>query len=300
METQATLIGPRLAALQHEIETGNTSALADFWQEVEQRGTPLIEPVEGDEKYCLVSFICRAPDETTVVSVGGQISRHGHTQEPLTRMPDTDVLHRTYRMRSDLRTEYRLVFGDEEGPDPLNPKTMPFPPGEDSFHPKGLVVSVLELPAAPPQPWIKPRPGVAPGQMEQHRFPSTILDNERLLSVYTPAGYQPAGGPYPLVVLFDRWVYAEVLAAPTTLDNLIAVGAVPPLVAVMISHIDFERRDRELGSNADFVEFLAQELVPWVRQNYCVTTDPALTVAGGTAPTAIRLSRVVGAAKTSA
>jgi hypothetical protein len=39
------------------------SALDKFWQEVEQRGTPLIEPIEGDDKNLLVTFLWRATFE---------------------------------------------------------------------------------------------------------------------------------------------------------------------------------------------------------------------------------------------
>jgi enterochelin esterase family protein len=157
-----------------------------------------------------------------------------------------------------------------------------FPSAEDSFHgDKDFIVSVLELPGTPPQPWLRPRPGVAPGRLEQRRFRSEILGNERLLSVYTPAGFRPAGDPYPLLILFDRWAYAEVMAAPATLDNLIAAGAIPPLVAVMISHVNFDVRERELSCNPSYVEFLAQELVPWARRQYDATDDPARTVLSG-------------------
>jgi len=280
-ETPEVLIGPRLAQLQREMEAGRAAALADFWQEVQQRGTPLIEPAEADERVCLVTFIGRAPDESTSVSVRGQITENDDRVEPMTRLPGTDVWHRAYRLRREQRGEYRLVIGDKDQPDPLNPRRHVLPSGEDSLIANGIVLSELELPGAPAQPWIAPRPGVAAGRMEQHRLASRLLGNERLLSVYIPAGYQPAAGPYPLVVLLDRWAYAEGMAAPTTLDNLIAAGALPPVVAVMVSHIDHPTRAREMMGNPAFADFLAQELAPWARQHYAVTQDPARTVIGG-------------------
>lgn len=286
MSTEETLIGPRLEDLQRDLESGNTSALESFWQELALRGTPLIEPIAGDSNYSLVSFIYRAPDETISVSLAGRIRTGDHIYEPMTRMPATDLLYLTIRVRNDLRGEYRLGFGEgevQERPDPLNPHTQVFPAGEDSFHgDKDFTVSVLALPDAPPQPWLRPRPGVTPGQIEQHRFRSEILGNERLISIYTPAGYQYAGEPYSLLVLFDRWTYAEVMGTPTVLDNLIAAGAIQPVVAVLISHVNFEVRAREMQCcNPAFVEFLAQELLPWVRRQYHVTTDASRTVLGG-------------------
>jgi enterochelin esterase family protein len=206
----------------------------------------------------------------------------------MTRMPATDLLYLTMRLRNDQRGEYRLGFGQEESGrvreerDPLNAHTQVFPAGEDSFGgDEAFTVSVLELPDAPPQPWLAPRPGVAPGRLEHHRLRSEIMGNERIISVYTPAGYQRAGKPYALVVLFDRWVYVEVTATPTTLDNLIAAGAIQPAVVVMVSHINHDERMREMLCNPSFPEFLAQELVPWVRREYHVTTDASRTVVGG-------------------
>jgi enterochelin esterase-like enzyme len=285
MFTEETLIGPRLQALQRDIEAGNTTALEAFWQEVSKLGTPLIEPIAGDSKHSWVSFVWRAPDETATVSLAGQVERGDHRHVPMTRMPSTDLLYHTLRLRNDHRTEYRLGFGDGEGSerrDPLNPHTQLFPGGEDSFHGEtDFTVSVLALPDAPLQPWLLPQPGVTPGRLEQHRFRSEILGNERILSIYTPAGYQREGEPYALVVLFDRWAYAEVMATPTVLDNLIAAGTIQPVVVVMISHIDFPARERELSCNPANAEFIATELIPWVRREYHITSDPARTVLGG-------------------
>jgi enterochelin esterase-like enzyme len=285
MSTEEALIGPRLQILQRDIESGSTSALEAFWQQVAQRGAPLVEPIEGDSKHSLVSFVYRAPDETPTVSLAGRIRTGDHIYEPMTRMPATELLYRTLRVRNDLRGEYRLGFGEgeqNERRDPLNPHTQVFPAGEDSFTgDTDFVVSVLALPDAPLQPWIAPRPCVASGRIEHHRFRSEILGNERIISVYTPAGYQRAGEPYALVVLFDRWTHAEVMATPTVLDNLIASGSIQPVVAVMVSHISHEVRMREKACNPSFAEFLAQELVPWVRREYHVTSDASRTVVGG-------------------
>jgi pimeloyl-ACP methyl ester carboxylesterase len=65
----------------------------------------------------------------------------------------------------------------------------------------------------------------------------------------------------------------------TTLDNLIAAGVIPPLVAVMV---DNSNRWRELSCNSAYADFLAQEIVPWARANYHATDRPEQTIIGGT------------------
>jgi hypothetical protein len=51
------LLSPRLAGLQKEKGAGNASAVETFWREVTRQGTPLIEPIKGDERTVLVTFL---------------------------------------------------------------------------------------------------------------------------------------------------------------------------------------------------------------------------------------------------
>ena len=41
---------PRIVSLEEKLEAGDTAALDAFWQEVQKQGTPLIEPIHGDER----------------------------------------------------------------------------------------------------------------------------------------------------------------------------------------------------------------------------------------------------------
>jgi enterochelin esterase family protein len=101
------------------------------------------------------------------------------------------------------------------------------------------------------------------------------------LWVYTPPNYTRAAEPYHLLLLLDGWVYERVLRAPTILDNLQDVGALPPVVAVMLGHPDRETRGREYTFHQPFLSFITKELVPWIRQHYHVTSDPTQSVIGG-------------------
>src|SRR6185312_8700295 len=67
----------------------------------------------------------------------------------------------------------------------------------------------------------------------------------------------------------------------TVLDNLLAAGRIPPLVAVFVANPSAEARVRELSCHPPFAEFLARELVPWVRGSYRITDDPARTAIAG-------------------
>src|SRR5205085_2867818 len=79
-------------------------------------------------------------------------------------------------------------------------------------------------------------------------------------------------------LLFDGDIYTSWVPAPTICDNLIAAGHIPPLIIVML---DSPRREQELYCDDAFVTFLVDELAPWVRQTYRVTSDPCQTIVGG-------------------
>jgi enterochelin esterase-like enzyme len=281
---------PRLSALRKEIATSGPAALERFWRRLAEEGTPLVEPVEGKENERLVTFVWRGGDETrnvlVVVSPSDLGSEEGIEGARLSRIPGTDVWFKSRRMGADARFGYAFSVNDplvtkiteeeEEArwaalkPDPLNPRKALEP-----------LASLAELPAARPQPWIVPRPDVPQGRLAESTFRSDQLGNERIVRVYTPPGYDPDGKPYGLLVVLDGRTYTSDVPGPTILDNLLAAGRIPPLVAVFVANPSAEARVRELSCHPSFAEFLARELLPWVRRGYRVTADPARTAIAG-------------------
>ncbi len=296
------LLSPRIATLQRRLGVGEPDSLEAFWRQVAAEGTPLIELIPGDDGHALVTFLWReeagaaAPLRTVVVVsllTGPDLPAH-----QLRRLPGTDLWHRSYCVRTDVRTTYWLAPGDavlslydydreranerlsalRRGgvvPDPLN--RQPFPERGPP------VMSGVVLPAAAPQPWLAARAGGPAGTVERHQFHSAVLGNERDVWLYTPPGAGPAGAPLPLLVLFDGKQYVDWMAAPTTLDNLTAAGRLPPVVAVFVGLAEpwDVSRPQELGGSPAFVDFLTEELVPWARARSRATADPARTVVGG-------------------
>ena len=255
-----------------------------------------MEPIEGDDAHYLVTFLWRGGEDTeNVVVFGGLAGFDKPKENQMTRLLDTDLWYKTYRARSDLRTTYLLSandpltdlrggsadFGTRLLPDPLNPRRFVYSADAEIPDDREAAVSVLELPAAPTQPWIAPRPGVAKGQVEMHRLRSDLLNNERRVWVYTPPGYATSGERYGLLLLFDGLAYIDFIPTPTILDNLLSEGKIPPLVAVIPDSLNQETRNRELPCHEPFVAFLTQELVPWVHERYHVSADPRQAIVGG-------------------
>ena len=279
-------VSPRLAALQDRLKSGDTRALDSFWKEITESGTPIIEPAAGSD--VLVTMVWRAREETRNVFV----FRLGDVNKPMTRLLDTDLWYKTFRLPKGARFIYQFAanlpdpkewggvarFANVVQNDPLNP--LQFTEHYNEFNPyEGNSFSAVELPGAEPQSWIAVRPNVPTGRVQRDTFRSKLLGNERPIWIYTPHGYAAGKKPYSLLVLTDGGGYVNTARVATTLDNLIAAGLIPPLVAVMVEN---PNRWRELSCNSTYADFLAQEIVPWARVNYHATDRPEQTIIGGT------------------
>ncbi len=270
---------PRLARLAKALAAGESGALEAFWKEVQAKA-PLIEPVPGDESRRWVTFLFRgAANSRRVALMGGMPTAAEFNL--LSRLPGTDLWYLTQAFPRDARFAYFFVVDPPEAwPstkldfalmmlrirfDPLNPHTFSGRP-------------TVQLPDASPQPLLKHLPGVAQGKLRVRNVRSPILKADRSVTIYTPPGYDAKGQPCGLLVLFDGHAYKTDIPAPVILDNLLAQGKIPPFVAVLVHQVD---RLNELMCSESFADFLAQELVPWVRKEYCVSHDPSRTIVGG-------------------
>ncbi len=93
--------------------------------------------------------------------------------------------------------------------------------------------------------------------------------------------YRRDAAPYPVLVLCDEKFYLRHVPAPATLDNLLADSRIPPMLAVLVDNGPGNARSTELPCNPTFADFLSDELLPWVRDSYNITQDPAQTIVGG-------------------
>ncbi|GAB3922943.1 esterase family protein [Kribbella albertanoniae] len=199
----------------------------------------------------------------------------------------------TSTLPSDLRTAYQLCpvrdfslrGSNPEGdqwlrvlaagvPDPNSPAHLP--PGTVWGNPGPA--SILELPAALPQPWVAKRPGVRRGSLTRVELGASVIH------VWTPDTDRPPTD-LPLVISFDgaSWLRADI---STTFANLVADHAVPPFVAVLIESINgsAERgpeRIRSLTHPDQFVAFVLGDLLPYLRTAHPATDDPTRTVLAG-------------------
>jgi enterochelin esterase-like enzyme len=282
-------VSPAIEALRQQFARGERTTEA-FWKERAASGTPIVEP-DKDPQRQLVTFVWRGTPSTRNVVVVGSFGARPIADAAMTRLDDSDVWYLTLRLPASARFAYSLSPNDPltfDPPraaqrmasvqsDPLNPNRWLCPAEASRYECQSLV----ELPGAPPQPWLARRTGTPAGAVDKHRIKSELLKNERSVSVYTPPNYRADGRKYALLVLFDESAYLNAVPTPVILDNLIAAEKIPPTIAVLIANPSQETRSKELPPNPLFAEFLATELVPWVRAHYAATSDPSQTVVAG-------------------
>src|SRR5207247_1130613 len=125
-----------------------------------------------------------------------------------------------------------------------------------------------ELAGAPAQPYLALQPELPAGKVQSERLQSMILGNERRVWTYVSPRAQPVDQAYALLVVLDGKEYVDLIPAPTILDNLLAAGLIPPLVAVFPDSLGWETRGRELACHPPFLNFLMQELLPWLAERF--------------------------------
>ncbi|MEG0858818.1 MAG: alpha/beta hydrolase-fold protein [Pseudomonas sp.] len=262
--SKPALQSPVMQALQQQLMRGaDTQA---FWDARKAQGTPLVEDLADKRGYSLVTFLWRGARHNVRV-FGAPSGNHDELQ----RLGDSDVWFRSYEVPSSARLSYQMaadvpassdrrVILATTRRDPLNPNAF-----ADSSGDPWLSRSRLELPAAPAQPWVAQRQGVARGSVERQVLSSALLGNERDVYLYRPASWKAGAPGQGLLVLFDAHAYTRQVPTPTLLDNLIADGLIPATAALIIANPSDLSRQQELPPNPQFARFMAEELMPWAK-----------------------------------
>jgi enterochelin esterase family protein len=287
---QPTIECGRLSALRNALSSGVTGAAPQFWAAIEAAGTPIVESTETHPGEARVTFLWRGAAGTKSVRLisGPQIVDR-FKNLGFRRLDGTDVWFLTLHVPWGWRVGYKLVENAEQHGYPGGWAWMAAAISDprNRFHSEpGAATaesySIFETPEAPPEPWLHRHPGVAAGAVTSRRLASALLGAEQTVDVYVPSGYGVAGGrPAGTVYLIDGGDYLRDMRVADVFDNLIGEHHIAPLVAVMVHNLPGAARNRELSCDPSFTEFLAAELVPWVRRNYLVSTDPSRTIVGG-------------------
>ena len=215
-------------------------------------------PIVENDRW--VHFIYRGDAEE--VAVMGSMSDNGW--EPLHRVAGTDLFHRSYAIESGARWEYRFqVDMGDSVLDPLNRESAPATWDETGY--SVVRTSGYELPsfltAAEPK---------RTGRIDVAPFASKMMENERELKVYLPAGYdKEAKRRYPVVFVENASQWVDKGRLPELLDRMIDAGRIPPTIVVLLTHPEGAFFPEAWGGQVDrWSQALADEVVPFIDGRY--------------------------------
>ncbi len=103
---------------------------------------------------------------------------------------------------------------------------------------------------------------------------STILGEDRVMSIYLPDGYEDSKDTYPVFYLLDGEVHFH--QGSGAVQYLSSVGVIPDMIVVAIHNIDRNRDFSPVhvnniptsGGAKKFLKFIGDELMPYINENY--------------------------------
>jgi enterochelin esterase-like enzyme len=120
------------------------------------------------------------------------------------------------------------------------------------------------------------------GHTAELTIPSKTYPSGRHAWVYTPPGYPTScKNACNVIIAFDGALYLGAMPLPEILDSLIAAKRTPPAVAVLLDNGEPPERISDLANSQRFAAFVADELLPWIREHYAVSHAAERTILVG-------------------
>lgn len=227
-----------------------------------------------------VTWLYRDP-QARGVSVVGDIIGYDPKKTRMARLPGCDLYAFTAQMPLDARIAYAFVvdrggrvdWRDQCVADPLNPKqvivTGPL-----------RALSVLEMPNARPVSELDDAVGDDMTSVVYQVVASADRMTWARVWVFLPSNYDPIDRRYPTLYLNGGESYLLSARAPQIMDALLEQGDTAPAIMVFVERSDAAALADE-GLDGRYVQWMADELVPWIDARYATSTDPQERVIGG-------------------
>lgn len=271
--------------LQKKLEQGNQAALQEFWDMVETKGAPLIEKIDGDLENSLITFIYKVDEEIENIVLMPPVDWDNLQESKMHRLLETNLWYITCKLKSNVRFAYAFSINDSFDNN-FDKKTLVHDKSNKNISvfegengEKDTLRSYIVMPNAPEHFWVKERNDVPKGNLHEHEFNSKNSEKGRRVRIYTPYGYEKDKQPYGFLLLTDGNEYIYTLSTIAVLNNLIADKKIPPIVTIFIDST--ETRMEELKCNDNFSSIIVEELLPWTRDNYNITSKALKSIIGG-------------------
>ncbi|MES2460903.1 MAG: alpha/beta hydrolase-fold protein [Armatimonadota bacterium] len=281
MDDRSGQQSPRLRLLWKELEASpeNGDAVVEkFLSERRAAQGPLVEPLPGSEERVLLTLLYPGDPATRGVLVESAPNLYSFAS--MERFAGTSLWSASFIVPRNSRIVYhfvvRRVVPTTEGDSPglrltITKERDALNPARSSIAP---LLATVVFPDTAAQPYIV-NTGVPQGALVLREIKSSLLDETRPYTVYTPPGYDSRQrGACGLLLVFDGEYYGaldappekRLIPTPAILDNLIAAQEIPPLIAVLLN--GQETRNRDLACSPLFLQFLRDELLPAVRTEF--------------------------------
>ena len=207
------------------------------------------------------------------VFVAGDFNEWNPSSDGLLRVQGTDLFVLNMSFPNATRAEYKFVVDSNWVLDPLNPRTAMGGFGKNSE---------ICLPGYRPPPDVGFRTDIPHGSIDTINFKSRLLGCSHPVMIYTPPGPR-SDTTMPVLYVTDGGEYLERTSIANVLDNLIADRRVPPVTGVFVDprlRLDApatNRRMTEYAMSDTFVNFLTEELRPFLATTYHIASAPART-----------------------
>lgn len=197
-------------------------------------------------------------------------------QRRLLPEPAGDEYHDPAALGRYVEDVYAVSYADPNNPSRCWPIAALMTAGATAAPPLEKWQSVIALPDAASFPWHDEQPPA--GHVETSTVTSSILGNERTVSIWSPAADMDE--PLPLVVLLDGECFLLGMQAARVFDGLVHHGRSRGFVAALVHNPTRISRTTEYPCHPHFPQFLADELLPELR-SHAPLVDPERTVIGG-------------------
>jgi enterochelin esterase-like enzyme len=169
------------------------------------------------------------------------------------------------KLASDARLQYALSTAEGElTPDPRNPGTI----GHFGMRASNLVTP--EFSSYAPATVAQSNRVANGSRLLKHNL-EDAEGKTRAVTVYLPSGYQGDDGMrYPFVVFNDGTAYIEQMQVTQILDQMIASGSIPAVIAIFS---DPAIRREDYRRNPVFRDYMDKTLLPWAEKTYPLSAD---------------------------
>ncbi len=276
-----------ISKLEEKLNQGYTGELANFWDYIEKNGSPIIEEIPEDLDHNLVTFIYKEDGEIENVLLIPEIEDCKFLNYRMERLINTNLWYISCKIRNDIRLQYCFSVNDsldddwdkrfeEVVHDKLNKNFLLI---QDEDEDEDEILSYVVMGNAEEHFWVKENSNIDKGDLKEYKFISDKLEDERKVRIYTPYGYKKTDKPYKFLILNDGDEYLNLLSVKNVLDNLIADKKIPPIVVLFIDSTD--ARDEELCCSDTFSGIIVNEFMPWLRNNYNISSEAKDGIIGG-------------------